>query len=289
MRPTTTTAARRSTGLVTRFATGLVAGLATTLGLACAVGASLVVLSAVAARPAAAAAPWVYRGIVLPRGDVAFDVGMGFGHTPAGPDGFGLNLELSAGITRDFELGLRMGFRLDDGGQGTQADGYGRPFDTETYGTVHDRVANPELHFRWAVARGPGADLGVELRAYLPTENGSRFGFMFGLPVSLRAGFIRFDTGIYVPIIFYDPTLTVVSVPLHLWVQVSHALWLGPLFGLRVVSQNGTHNEYPLGFGLGSALNRAVDLRTWFLFPDINQNAGARNYGLGLALQVRFE
>ena len=89
-----------------------------------------------AARPAQAASPWIYRGLTLPGHDVAIDFGLGYGHEPApGPDGFGLNLELRAGITHDFELGFRMGFRLDDGGQATQADQYGRPFDTETYGT----------------------------------------------------------------------------------------------------------------------------------------------------------
>ena len=29
---------------------------------------------------------------------------------------------------------------------------------------------------------------------------------MFGLPILLRAGLLRLDTGIYVPVVFYDPT-----------------------------------------------------------------------------------
>ena len=33
----------------------------------------------------------------------------------------------------------------------------------------------------------------------------------------------------------------------------------------------------------------AIDLRTWFLFPDINHNEAARTFGAGLALQIRFE
>jgi len=37
------------------------------------------------------------------------------------------------------------------------------------------------------------------------------------------------------------------------------------------------------------ALNRVVDLKTWFLFPDINQDAAARSYGFGVALQVRID
>jgi hypothetical protein len=243
--------------------------------------------------PVRAAAPWIYRGIVLPRHDIALDIGLGLGHAPTGPDtsitGFGLNLELAAGITHDFELGFRTGFRLDDGGQFTQADRYGRPFDTETYGTNGDRVANPELRFRWAVARGSAAELGLELRFYQPIEAGSRFGLMFGLPIALRAGPVRLDTGLYVPILFYDPTETIVSVPLHLWIQATRSLWVGPLFGLKVVSQGGSRTEYPLGFGLGTMLSRSVDLKTWFLFPNMNQSAAARTWGAGIALQIRFE
>lgn len=239
---------------------------------------------------ASAAAPWIYRGLTLPRHDVALDIGFGYGHDPSPlDDGFGLNLELRAGVAHDFELGFRMGFRLDDGGQRTQADWYGRPYETETYGTRGDRVSNPELKFRWSVARSYAAELGVELRAYLPIEAGSHIGFMFALPVALRAGIVRFDTGVYVPVIFYDPTLTIVSVPLHIWIQAAYNFWLGPMLGLRVVSQNGSHNEYPLGFGLGWQLNRAFDLRTWFLFPDISEEAGARNWGLGVGIEVRFE
>jgi hypothetical protein len=243
---------------------------------------------------ARADAPWVYRSIVLPRGEVAVDLGLGLGHQPDGtPDdgsvtGFGLNLALSAGVTHELEFGVRTGFRLDDGGQLTQADRYGRPFDTETYGTNGDTVANPEVHLRWAVARGEAAELGLELRAYLPIENGSSFGMMFGLPIMLRAGSLRVDTGLYVPILFTSPhTTTVVSVPIHLWIQATRTLWLGPLFGLQVYN-NGRGDRYPLGFGLGTSLTRLVDLRTWILFPDISRNEAARTFGAGVALQLRF-
>ena len=222
---------------------------------------------------AEAAAPWIYRGLTLPRHDVALGFGLGYGHAPATPDdidGFGLNLELRAGVAHNFELGFRMGFRLDNGGQYTQADRYGRPCDPETYGTLNDRASNPELKFRWSVARGYAAELGLELRAYLPIETNSRFGFMFGLPIALRAGPLRFDTGLFVPVLFYDPTRTAVSVPLHIWIQAAHNFWLGPMLGFRVESP-GSHTAYPLGFGLGLQTSRAVDIRGWFLFPDMNR------------------
>lgn len=252
------------------------------------------------AADAQAAPAWIFRSITVPRGDAALDFGLALGRQPAplpgDPDrtitGTGMNLEIAGGVSPELELGLRIGFRLDDAGQITQADRYARPFDTETYGTRGDRVSNPELRMRWAVARGSSAQLGLELRAYLPFESGSRFGLMFGLPIALRAGAVRLDTGLYVPIIFYDPTTTVVSVPLHVWIQATSSLWLGPLFGLRVISGNGTrssYNEYPLGFGLGTMLSNAVDLKMWFLFPHINGDEAARTFGAGIGIQVRLE
>jgi hypothetical protein len=244
---------------------------------------------------ARADAPWVYRSMVLPRGEVAVDLGLGVGHAPPpGPGddaitGFGLNLAFSAGVTRELEIGVRTGFRLDNDGQLTQADGYGRPFDTETYGTDFDTVANPEVHLRWSVARGAAGELGLELRAYLPIEAGSHFGLMFGLPIALHADSLRLDTGVYVPVIFSDPTLSIVSIPFHLWIQASRTFWLGPLFDVRIIRAGGqTSDQFPLGFGMGSSLTGNVDLRAWILFPDVTADEGGRLFGAGLALQLRF-
>ena len=139
------------------------------------------------------------------------------------------------------------------------------------------------------MARSYAAELGLELRAYLPIETGSRFGFMFGLPIALRAGPIRFDTGLYVPVIFYDPTQTAVSMPLHIWIQAAHNFWLGPMLGLRVESPGGSTPPTRSASAWAGRLSRVVDLRTWFLFPDMNQNAAARRWGIGVALEVRFE
>jgi hypothetical protein len=245
------------------------------------------------AAPRAHAAPeFVYRSLTLPRGDIALDLGLGYGHAPIDAnrsvDGFGMNLEIAGGVTHDLELGFRTGVRFDDGGQATQADRYGRPFETEAYGTRFDRVANPELRMTWTVARGAIPQIGLEARAYLPFEDGSHFGVMFGVPLALRLGIVRIDTGLYVPIIFENPTTSAVSIPLHLWIQASPTFWLGPLLGLRIESPHG-HDAYPLGFGFGSALSRQIDLRAWFLFPDMNQDEAARTFGVGVGLQIRFE
>src|SRR4051794_24634200 len=83
----------------------------------------------------ALAAPWVHRPITLPRSDWAIDLGLGIGHLDE-PDatGLGLNLEASAGVTSFVQLGIRTGLRFGRDGRATQADVYGRTFETETYG-----------------------------------------------------------------------------------------------------------------------------------------------------------
>jgi hypothetical protein len=255
---------------------------------------ALVLTLVTGASRADAAAAWVFRGLTLPRGAVELDLGLGVGHVPDGPDrsvtGTGLNLEIAFGISHELELGLRTGVRVGGDGELTQADSYGRPFDTETYGTGHDSLANPELRLRWAVAQGSLVQLGLETRAYLPIENGTRVGVMFALPLRLRLGAVRVDTGIYVPLLFYDQTRSAISFPLHIWLQASRTMWLGPLLGVRIVNDNpGSHTDYPLGFGLGVALTGGIDLRTWILFPDISGDAAARRFGAGVALQIRFD
>jgi hypothetical protein len=261
------------------------------------VGAGIALATALwlAAESRAQAAPeWIFRRLTLPRGDVALDIGLGLGHEPIDANrsttGFGMNLEIAFGVTHELELGLRTGTRIGGDGEFTQADRYGRTFDTETYGTGGDAVANPELRMTWAVAQGSMVHLGLEGRIYLPIENGTRVGLMFAVPLRLRLGAVRVDTGVYVPLLFYDPTRDIISFPFHIWLQASRTLWLGPLLGVKFVNDgNASHTEYPLGFGLGSALANAIDLRVWVLFPDIARNEAARSFGAGVALQIRFE
>ena len=130
-------------------------------------------------------------------------------------------------------------------------------------------MANPEVHLPWSVARGAAAELGFELRAYLPIETNSSFGILFGLPVILRADSLRLDTGVYVPIDLQRSAPTLVSIPFHLWIQATRTLWLGPSSTCSSTAGTAVRRPFPLGFGLGSAINPGVDLRAWFLFPDI--------------------
>lgn len=243
---------------------------------------------------ASAAPPFVDRHITLPRHDWAFDFGLGIAHNDrdnGSPTGVGLNLEGAVGITENLELGLRTGLRMGNDGRATQADGYGRLFDRQTFGVNGDVMANPEVRFRGALYRGDVAEVALEGRAYLPIEQDSRVGFLFGVPLMFHLGHsVRLDTGAFIPFVFYDPAYYAMSIPLDVWIQATDKLWLGPLTGLRFHHQgNFDRTDVQLGFGLGYQIARAVDFKTMFYVPRINETAGARNFGVGVGIQVRIE
>jgi hypothetical protein len=250
------------------------------------------------ARPAAAAPPWVDRPITLPRLVFAGDAGLGIAtvHLPraADPLGAGLNLEAALGITDSVELGLRTGFRFGDEARAIGGpDTFGRTLDTETYGVNNGVVANPELHVRWSFYSGRVVEAGLDGRLYVPVEDDSDVGIMMGLPLAFHVGgFMRIDTGVYVPVIFTGPASSVISVPVDLWFQVSRQVWLGPMAGFRHVDPGGpplAHDDLLLGFGLGYQVASAVDLKWQLYTPRINGSGNdVRAYGAGMGVQFRI-
>jgi hypothetical protein len=264
------------------------------LGTSLALAASLTLLTS----SASAAGPWVDRRITLPRHDWAFDFGLGLAHRNADPPidpptGGGLNFEMGVGITEHLELGFRTGTRFGNDGRFTSADAAGRLFDRQTFGTRSESWANPEVRIRGSLVHGRVGELALEGRAVLPFEAGSRFGAMFGMPVAFHGGHsVRVDTGVYVPVVFYDPTVNALSIPVDVWIQATHRLFLGPMTGVRF--QNAFRNErgrtdVSIGFGLGYAVARMADLKTMIIFPRINEDAGARDFDVGFGIQIRIE
>src|SRR5262245_16038118 len=120
---------------------------------------------------AEAAPPWVDRTITLPRHDFAFNFGLGIAHAnnTLGP---GINIEGAGAITHGRELGFRTGLRFGNAARAGDADQYGRPFDTETYGEGSDVLANPEMYIRGAIVQGDVVELALEGRVYTPFSEG---------------------------------------------------------------------------------------------------------------------
>jgi hypothetical protein len=258
---------------------------------------ALIVLTVVAAQaaapPRAQAEIFVHRDLALPGGVWAVDLGLGIGHVDppgiAGPyTGLGFNLEVKGGLTSTLQLGLRTGIRVGNDGKITQADRYGRTFETETYGTGVDTLANPEVSLRFTVVDSPVVDLALEGRLYIPIEDGTDTGIMVAVPLAFHLSpTVRFDTGVFVPIIFTDPTQSVISFPFHLWLQANDRLAVGPMTGIQIHNPGGT-TVVPLGLGLNYGASSTADVRVWLLFPNIKGDGQARNFGAGVGFEARF-
>lgn len=232
---------------------------------------------------------WVGRDLTLPSGTFALDLGLGIGHLESGVNdltGVGLGFAGAFALRSDLELGVTFGARFGTEGPPTRADFYGRPFDTEHFENSPSDVADPQVRLRWAFLRGP-IELGLEGQVYVPF-NGD-FGIAPALPVRLHVGpSVRIDTGLYVPIIFAEPrTVTMISIPLHVWFQATGNLAIGPLTGARHVSPDSDW-RIPFGFGIAYALGWKADLKGWMYFPDVSDGNASRRFGFGLGLQIRF-
>jgi hypothetical protein len=249
--------------------------------------------AALAVSSNARAALFIHQPVTLPRGEWALDVGLGIGHDdppgPVGPfTGLGFNLELRGGLASGLELGVRTGIRVGNEGKYTQADRYGRTFQTETYGVDSQTVANPEITLRLAVLRSDVAALAVEGGVYIPTEDGTDVGILLAAPLHLHLGHAaRLDTGVYIPLIFSDPTRSVISFPLHLWLQADDLWAVGILTGIRI-NNPGSYTSVPLGLGVNYAMSSSADARFWFLFPNVKGSGSTREFGAGVGLEIRF-
>lgn len=255
-----------------------------------ALGAVLALSVMSTATTALAAPPWVDRGLTLPRHDWSFDLGLGLGHVgPPGITGAGLNFDVAVAVVRHLELGFRSGARFGADGEVTRADQYGRLFDRQTFGTGADPLANPEARVRGELIAGDAFELALEGRLVLPIERGTYLATEFGVPMALHfGGAARLDFGAYVPVVFSSPAQTGVSFPVDLWIQATHALWLGPMTGFYIHDPRGT-TDVSLGFGLGYSITSYFDLKTMLLFPRINHAGGARTFGAGVGFEVRIE
>jgi hypothetical protein len=219
----------------------------------------------------------------------AFELGLGLGlahRDVADRTGLGINLEIGYGLSSSLELRFRTGLRLGESARVVRADYFGRPVETETYNLGVDTVANPQLGFRFQLARSRSVELAVDTHAILPLDGD--FGLLVGLPIALNLGDrLRLDTGLFLPIVFADPgTVVDISIPFHVWIKVNPTLFVGPITGVYLYDAGG--RRVPFGFGVGSSLSYDAEVRFWLLFPDVREDGGAKNFGLGVGLYVLF-
>ncbi len=250
-----------------------------------AAGAALLVLTSFV-RPAAAYS-YFEQPLTLRSSTFELGLGVGLGHLDvADYTGLGINLELGYGITSNAELRFRTGLRLGEGGRVTDADYFGRPFNTETYNLGNDTVANPQIGLRLSLVRGPTLELAFDAHAILPLDG--VLGLLVGMPVMLRLGDrLRIDTGLLVPIFLTEPDTTFdISIPIHIWIQLNSTTFLGPITGAYFYDGGG--KRVPFGFGVGTSIAYDAEVRFWLLFPDLGDSGTRENFGLGAGLYVLF-
>ena len=264
---------------------------------------------------ARAAGPFVDAPLTLPPLKFSADAGIGFGtfqsyaldpNNPTAPPiqqggtqvGWGTSVEAAVGLPVIGELGFRIGGRFgSDGvaaGSGLGADHYARLFDPVVTEPGGDSFANPEVRLRGSLFALEVVELGLETRFIIPTANGAVFALTPGIPLRVHVpGFLRVDTGIWLPIAFFQSAAYSLDVPAQAFFQVGDAFF-GPLTGLRynIPNQPGASNtvDVPLGVAVGySLLGGRLDLKAQLRSERINDAAWASQYlggGVGVGLRL---
>jgi hypothetical protein len=264
--------------------------------------------------------PFVDAPLSLPPLHFRGDVGLGFGQyegysiDPNNPSaapiplgnkvGFGSNLEAAVGLPFVGELGARVGYRFSDVGADAQADHYARLFDPVVNEPGSDALANPEIYLRGTLVPLDVFELGLETRAIIPTASNCAaatsgiklpcyFALTPGVPMRIHIpGFMRIDTGLYLPVAFDSHTDFSLQVPAQAFFRIQDA-FVGPLTGLRYdhntnsdgTSYNTTH--ITAGVGGGYTLGGTVDLKAQLYTDQIDTGEWAKHIGGGLGVGLR--
>ena len=179
-------------------------------------------LAAASPGQARAAGPFVDAPLVLPPLRFSADVGLGFGTVQSAPVGGGTSLAAAIGLPFLGELGVRVGYRFDDSGIAGNADHFARLFDPIVSEPGASQLTNPEIRLLGGLIGEQVFQLGLETRVIIPTDpttdaNGQRvssFAVTPGVPMRIHVpGFLRIDTGLYLPLAFNSTTSYALDVP----------------------------------------------------------------------------
>jgi hypothetical protein len=294
-------------------------------------GAAAGVVALLSGRPAEAAGPFVDAPLTLPPLHFTADVGLGFGTfqnyttNPSNPSapavlqggtqvGWGMNLEADVGLPYFGQLGLRIGYRFGPSIGGTSndpdapstvagalgnADHFGRLFDPIQSEPGISAFANPELLLRGNLIDLRPFQLGLETRVIIPTGDGAVFAVTPGVPIRIHLpGFMRIDTGLYLPIAFLSPASYSLVLPVQVFFQVGNAFF-GPMTGLTynvidVTDSDGNTTQtssvdVPVGIAGGYTVGGILDIKVQLRTERINDANWASQYlggGVGVGLRM---
>jgi hypothetical protein len=267
-------------------------------------------------RGAEAAGPFVDAPLTLPPLHFSADIGVGFGtFQPLSLDsnlnpvlggtqvGWGTNIEAAVGLPYVGELGVRIGYRFGESGiaagSGAGADHFGRLFDPIVSQPGASNFANPEIYVRGNLFDLQVVQMALETRLIIPTDstqidgqNVSSFAITPGVPFRIHMpGFLRIDTGLYLPISFDSNTSFSLDIPAQAFFELGSA-FVGPVTGIRFNAPGGGVDgsvDVPLGIAAGYTLGGQIDLKVQLRTERINDANWASQYlggGFGVGLRL---
>jgi hypothetical protein len=270
-------------------------------------------LGATLAGRAEADDPFVDRPLTLPPLHFSADAGLGFGQGPVPTPldvqglqpvltappvkvGWGASFDAAVGLPFLGEVGVRVGVRFgQDGvyaGWGTGADHFARLFDPIVGEPGLSTVTNPEVRLRGTVLDLKIVELGLETRFIIPTDPSSDFEVVPGVPVRIHLpGFVRIDTGVWVPLEFNSDASFTIDIPAQLFFQAGQAFF-GPMTGFRYnhpgADIGDPTTDVPVGLAGGYTLGGVLDLKVQVRTERINDVNWAQYIGGGLGVGLRL-
>jgi hypothetical protein len=209
--------------------------------------------------------------------------------------GTGIDAEAALGLGRGFEVGARLGTRLDDYGRGLRADEVARGFETVTFGTGVSRFANPELRLRWRAVRWQWLEAGLDERVVLPTGPDPNVTEVFGVWIATHApGVARADVGFdgaFTWQSFDTGTLVIpaLGVPIRLWFNVTRGLFVGGVATSRydaATRYTSSNLRTTVGAVGGYRFGRCDLMLGAYLIDVVNDGADRNGAGLSLACRA---
>jgi hypothetical protein len=215
--------------------------------------------------------------------------------------GWGTSIEAAVGLPFIGELGVRIGYRFGESGVAAAggADHFGRLFDPIISEPGASNFANPEIRVSGTLFDLHVLQMALETRLIIPTDstqidgqNVSSFAITPGVPFRIHIpGFLRIDTGLYLPLSFDANTSYSLDIPAQAFFELGDA-FAGPVTGIRFNAPGGgvdSTTDIPLGIAAGYTLGGRIDLKVQVRTERINDpNWFSQYFGGGFGVGLRM-
>lgn len=237
------------------------------------------------------------RPLSTPYGMVLLQWGVAYGtssiaRTFSDRSGFGLSMDMSAGLGRGFQLDAGTGVRFGDL---IAADRYGRVFRDEVFQTGNRFIGNPWVKLRWSFLDGEQRVFraGVELLVQAPLAERTAWSIAVGVPVAvaLPVARLRLEGGVFAQFILSEGSTLreVLNVPLRLLWSPFDELGVGVVTGFQVGNafrEDATAPNVQFGLVFRYRVGQSVELGAQWVLPVASPH-GTDAMGFGFSVTHR--